>query len=163
MRAMRISSGIVPPLRGSGRTCYSTQRSTTPTHAKPAWIGDPGTRWAKLFRAYNAGFPANSFHCHCRNIVLTQTLTPWANSNSAPAGLVFSHSIHRGKRNIALTHTLKPSPFTKRVQTEFFRSLFSRALSKLIHETRSRKGLIKPDGSTSGAKARSHIGRLRTA
>jgi len=33
-------------------------------------------------------------------------LTPWAKTNSAPAGLIFSHSIHRGKRNIALTQTL---------------------------------------------------------
>ncbi len=29
---------------------HITQRSTTPIHAKTAWIGDPGTRWAKLFR-----------------------------------------------------------------------------------------------------------------
>jgi hypothetical protein len=34
-------------------------------------------------------------------------LTPWANTNSAPAGLIFSHSIHRGKRNMVLTHSLK--------------------------------------------------------
>ena len=27
---------------------------------------------------------------------------------SAPAGLIFSYSIHRGKRNIVLTQTLKP-------------------------------------------------------
>ena len=32
-------------------------------------------RWANLFRAYGAGFPATSSHCRCRNIVLTQTLT----------------------------------------------------------------------------------------
>jgi hypothetical protein len=31
-------------------------------------------RWANLFRAYGAGFPAASSHCRCRNIVLTQTL-----------------------------------------------------------------------------------------
>src|SRR5271166_3701726 len=55
---------IVAPLHGR-RFCAApegareikstpTQRSTTPTRAKTARFGDPGTRWAILFRAYGA-------------------------------------------------------------------------------------------------------------
>ncbi len=53
----------------------------------------------KLCRPYGAGV----------NFPLYPGLTPWANTNSAPAGLIFSHSIHRGERNQVLTHNLKAS------------------------------------------------------
>ncbi len=45
-----------PP--GLCRVSHFTQRSTTPIHAKAAWLGGPGTRWAKLFRPIRAGFCA---------------------------------------------------------------------------------------------------------
>ena len=44
-----------PGLKGLGKIKSTlTQRSTTPTRAKTARFGDPGTRWAILFRAYGA-------------------------------------------------------------------------------------------------------------
>ena len=48
-------------------------------------------RWANLFRAYGAGFPATSSHCRCRNIVLTQTLKPCPDAKRVQVKFFRSH------------------------------------------------------------------------
>jgi len=58
---------IVPSLKGHVNFSHFTQGLTTPTRAKTARVGDPGT--------------------------------PWAKSDSAPAGLDFARLFHRATQN----------------------------------------------------------------